>query len=135
VSRLEPILVALCLASWAATLLHLTGVVSLAGDLHLSLYAFYSLAAAGGWLTGNVYVRRRAGLPKGLARRLLVVYLFGPPGLLFLLRAMSPLPEQVAAPMVSIYAGAVYSVFFFVPVTFGRSPAVRSGPGVKGDGR
>lgn len=117
---------ALCLASWVVALLHLGGFVSLAGNLDLSLYGVYSVAAVAGWLAGNVYVRRRQGMPPPLARRFLVAYFSGPPALIFLLRAMAPAPEQLAAPFVSFYALAVYAVFFLVPVTFGRA-AVRPG--------
>lgn len=123
-TRLEPILLALFLASWLLDLLHLAGAVSLAGNLSLSLYALYSLAAAGGWLAGNVYIRRRRGLPTAIGRRLLVVYLFGPPGVLYLLRIMATVEQQLAAPLVPIYACAVYSLFFLVPVTLTRT-AVR----------
>ena len=125
-NRAEPILVAVCLASWSLALLHLTGVVSLAGNLDLSLYGLYAIAAVAGWLAGNVYIRRRQGMPPSVTRRLLVAYLFGPPSIPFLLRAMAPLSAQTAAPFVPLYAVAVCVVFFFVPVTFGRT-AERSG--------
>jgi hypothetical protein len=129
-SRAEPILMALCLASWVVALLHLGGFVSLAGSLELSLYGVYSLAAVAGWLAGNVYVRRIAGvpgMPRALARRLLIAYLCGPPAFVFLIRAMAPAREQLAAPFVPLYAFAVYTVLFFVPVTFGRAAARSAG--------
>jgi predicted ABC-type sugar transport system permease subunit len=126
VNRFEPILVALSTAAWLVALLGTGGFVPLAGGLALSLYSLYGVAAVAGWLAGNVYVRRRQGLPRALVRRLLVVYLVGPPGIVFLLRAMAPVADQLAAPFVSFYAFGVYGVFFFVPVSFGRA-AVRSG--------
>ena len=46
-----------------------------------------------------------------------LVYLFGPPGVLALLRAMAPGPTQEAAPLVSLYAGIVYAILFLVPVS------------------
>ncbi len=126
-ARFEPYLLALCLAAWTVTLVHYTGLVSLAGNLRLGLYGLYSLAACGGWLAGNVYVRRRAGLPRELWKRFLVVYLFGPPGFLFFLRSLAPAAEQLAAPLVAVYAAGVYSLFFAVPVTFTRTAPRRDG--------
>ena len=87
----------------------------------------YAIAALAGWLAGNVYLRRRQGMPPSVTRRLLVVYLFGPPSIPFLLRAMAPASEQAAAPFVPLYAVAICVVFFFVPVTFGRSAVPRAG--------
>ncbi len=106
-------------AGWIVTLMHLLGWVSLAGAHRLDLYRFYSVAAAGGWLTGNICLYRRRRL--GASRRLLAIYLLGPPGLLYLLWAMGPLEVQAIAPLVPLYGLAVFSLFFFVPITLSRS--------------
>lgn len=103
-------------AAWAVSLLHLVGVLPLAGALPLSLYGYYAFAAAAGWVAGNVFVlrRRRAG-GRGL---LLVLYLFGPPSLVYLLRAVAPPEHHQAAPLAPLWAFGVYGVFFLVPVVF-----------------
>lgn len=124
-SRLEPILLGLCLASWLLALLHLVGLLRLAGGLDLSLYGLYSTAAAAGWVAGNVYVRRRRRLPQELRGRLLTVYLVGPPGVIYLLRAMAPAEQQMAAPLVPIYSFFVYTVLFLVPLTLTPKTAGR----------
>jgi len=104
------------------------GGVPLAGSLDLGFYPFYAIAAVSGWLAGNVYVARSAGLPRELRRRVLLVYLVGPPGLLYLLRAMAPEAAQMAAPLVPLYAFGVFAVFFYVPVTLRRSTTRRERP-------
>jgi hypothetical protein len=109
-------------------LLHLLGLVPLPGTLDLDLYPFYAVAAVCGWLAGNLWVARAAGLPRGLRWRLLLVYLVGPPGVLFLLRAMAPAAAQMAAPFVALYAFGVFAVFFAVPVTLRRSTPPRERP-------
>lgn len=108
-------------AAWAVSILHLAGVLPLAGALPLSLYGYYAFAAAAGWLAGNVFVlrRRRAG-GRGL---LLVLYLFGPPSLVYLLRALAPPEHHQAAPLAPLWAFGVYGIFFLVPVVF--PPPVR----------
>jgi hypothetical protein len=125
-SRLERRLFGFFSALWLMDLLILVGVVKLPdGALPLSLYAYFGLAAALGWLAGNVYVARRRGLRKRLkapaavqaARHLLVIYLLGPPAVLYLLRALAPSVVQAAAPLVPLWAFGVYGVFFLVPVT------------------
>ncbi len=113
----ERSLAALGAACWALVILHLMRLVPLAGAVPLGLYGLYGFAAAAGWLAGNVYVHRRAGRPRPLARRLLVVYLAGPPALVVLLRAMAPAAQQAAAPLVPLYACCVYAIFFAVPVS------------------
>ena len=95
----------------------MVGLVPLAGALDLGLRGLYSLAVACGWLAGNVYVQRSRGLPRELRRRLLLIYLLGPPSLLALLRAMAPVSAQRAAPVVPLYAAVVFAVLFFVPVS------------------
>jgi len=123
---LERKLFGLFSACWLIDLLCLVGFVRLPdGALPLSLYAYYGTAAALGWLAGNVFVVRRRGLRKRLAartaaqaaRHLLVIYLLGPPSVLYFLRALAPLEVRAAAPLVPLWAFFVYGVFFLVPVT------------------
>jgi hypothetical protein len=104
-SRFEPILLALFFAAWIGALLHGVGVLSLAGSLPLALYPYFILAATLGWTMGNVYVTRRRGLPGEL---------------LYLARSMAPEAEQRMAPLVPIFAFAVFGVFFLVPVSLAR---------------
>jgi len=91
----------------------------LAGLVDLGLYPLYSVAAVLGWLAGNVFVvRLRSPDSRRHRRRLLLVYLLGPPAFVYLLRVAAPLATQTAAPLVPLYAFAVYGVFFLVPVSF-----------------
>jgi len=114
--RLETSLVGLFFACWGLAALEHLGAVALAGALPLSLYPLYSIAAGLGWISGNVYVIRSRTVPHRLRRRVLAVYLLGPPGILYLLRAMAPRPEQLAAPLVPIFAFGVFAVLFLVPL-------------------
>jgi hypothetical protein len=121
-------------AAWIVALLHLAGVVPLAGGLPLSLYGYYAFAAIAGWLAGNVYVLRRRRLAAtvpvtacGRDRRLLaILYLFGPPALVYLLWALVPAAQQRLAPLAPLWAFGVYGVFFLVPIAF-PPPARRPG--------
>jgi hypothetical protein len=113
--------VALFLASWLGALLEKVGVLALAGTLDMGLYAYFSLAAALGWLAGNVYLHRRRRLPRVVWRWILPVYLAGPPSLIFLLRAMAPAQQQELAPIMPFIALAVFLVFFLVPITLAGS--------------
>ena len=115
--RLELILVALFLVCWSIVLVQMVGVLPMAGSLDLGLRGLYSTAVAMGWLSGNVYVHRSRGLPRELRRRLLLIYLLGPPSLLALLRAMAPVQAQRAAPIVPLYAAIVFAILFLVPVS------------------
>jgi hypothetical protein len=126
VSRFEPVLVGLFLAAWMVDLLAVLGIVDLRGSLELGLYPLYSTAAAAGWVAGNIYVARGRRLPLPLRRRIRLVYLLGPPGVLFLLRAMASAEAQRAAPLVPLYSFGVFSVFFLVPVLVPRAPRRRS---------
>lgn len=117
-NRLEPVLVGFFFASWGLALLYLVGIVPLPESLALSLYGLYTVAAVSGWLAGNIYVHRARRLPRELKRRVFLLYFVGPPGLLYLLRAMAPVRAQQAAPLVPLYAWGVFAVFFFVPLTF-----------------
>ena len=68
---------------------------------------------------GNVCLYRRRRL--GASRRLVAIYLLGPPGLLYLFWSMGPLEQQALAPFVPIYGLGVFSVFFLVPITLTRT--------------
>ena len=108
-------------AAWAVSLLHLVGVLPLAAAVPLSLYGYYAFAAAAGWLAGNVFVLRRRRIGgRGL---LLVLYLFGPPSLVYLLRALAPPEHHQLAPLAPLWAFGVYGVFFLVPIVL--PPPVR----------
>ena len=123
--RWERTLLVLFTACWALALAHYFGLISLAGRLPLSLYGLYSTAVASGWLFGNVYARRRARLPPPFKRRVLLLYYLGPPGILYLLRALAPARDQLAAPLVPLYALGVYTVLFLVPLTITWAPGGR----------
>ena len=60
-----------------------------------------------------------------LRRRVFLVYFLGPPGLLYLLRAMASIEAQRAAPLVPFYAFGVFAVFFVVPILLPTTPAAR----------
>jgi hypothetical protein len=106
------------LACWVLFFLHLLGWAPLTDRLSLSLYALYSAASALGWAAGAVYVQRTRRLNGAARLRIFLLTFFGPPSLLFLLRAMAPLPTRQAAPLVPVWALAVFGLFFFVPVSF-----------------
>jgi len=115
--RLEIILLALFLAGWIVIFLHWLHLVRLAGNLPLgSLYPLYSFASALGWASGTAYVHRRQGTDARGRNQLLLIYYLGPPALVCLLWAMTPIAFQKAAPLVPIYAFGVFSIFFLVPV-------------------
>jgi hypothetical protein len=119
VRRLEIILLGLFLAGWIVVVLGWFGVVSLAGNLHLgSLYPLYTFACTLGWSAGTLYMHRRRGLADRERARLLILYYLGPQGLVYLLRSMTPISFQEAAPWVPVYAFGVFSIFFLVPVKF-----------------
>lgn len=120
--RVEPALIGLFLASWLGALLGQLGVLDLAGTLPLAFYPYFSLAAGLGWLAGNVYVHRRRSVPKALRRRLMLIYLVGPPGILYLVRAMAPVVDQTVAPLVPLLGFGVFTVFFAVPVSLAPRP-------------
>lgn len=132
--RLELILLVAASTVWLLAALALFGVVPLAGTLDVGLYRLYSVAAVLGWVTGNVYLVRlrylrlpREPLLRFWRQRFLFAYLVGPPGVLYLLRALAPVPEQKAAPFVPVYALGVYAIFFLVPVTLRPPPRRRPG--------
>ena len=51
----------------------------------------------------------------------LLIYLLGPPSVIYLLRTMAPAKEQGAAPLAGIWAFAVLAIFFMVPVSLRRT--------------
>lgn len=118
--RWERLLVVATLPCWAVALAGAFGFLPLAGVANLSLHPYYAVAAAAGWLAGNLYVMRRRRLERALRNRLLVAWLLGPPGALFLLRTLAAESVQAAAPLASLYAFGVYGILFAVPVTFDR---------------
>lgn len=110
-------------AVWTVALASLVGLLPADGLLDLSLYQLYGVAAALGWMAGNIYVSRSRKVPQPLRRRLLLVYILGPPGILYLLRSLASLQIQAQAPFAAIYACAVFFVLFLVPVTLkGSAP-------------
>lgn len=115
------------LAVWTVALASLLGLLPAAGLLDLSLYQFYGVAAALGWVAGNVYVTRSRPFPKPVRSRILLIYLLGPPGLLYLLRSLASHEVQAAAPMAAIYGSGVFFILFMVPVTLKGSTVRQRG--------
>jgi hypothetical protein len=116
VKRIELILLALFLACWGSSLAVFFGLLRLDGSAPLGFYGLYGIAASLGWLFGNIYVQRTRKMEKPLRRPFWTLYFFGPLGIVYLLRSMEPLDFQRAAPLVLLYAWAVFSIFFAVPV-------------------
>jgi hypothetical protein len=116
--RVEAALLIVFSVAWVVVILVLLGRLPVAGTLHLDLYSLYAVAAALGWVTGNLYVLRRPRMPQGGYRlQALISYLLGPPAFVYLLRASAPPSVLQAAPLVPLYAFVVYWIFFLVPVT------------------
>ena len=116
----ELVLLVLFGLCWLAAIVSTVSGFLLAGTLPPNLYALYGLAAFTGWIGGNAYVHRTASLPKTLRRRMLIVYLVGPLGLLYFLNTLLPDLARQLAPLAPVYAFGVSVVFFLVPVTFKR---------------
>lgn len=114
--RLELIFVAFCFAAWVVSLLAVAGVVDLSGSLALSRYQLFSISAAAGWLFGNIWVQRCRKMPPAIGRRFFILYFLGPPGMLYLLRAMAPATEQQLLPIVPLLSMFVFAALFLVPV-------------------
>ena len=110
-------LLAICLAVWTVALAAMVDVLPAAGLLDLNLYQLYGISAALGWLSGNVYVARSRRFPGPVRRRVLLIYLLGPPGGIYLLRAFAAKPVQALAPMAAVYGSIVFFIFFLVPVS------------------
>ncbi|HZF07594.1 MAG TPA: hypothetical protein VFE33_02280 [Thermoanaerobaculia bacterium] len=121
---LEVLLLGLFLAAWAVLVLSWLHLVALAGNAPIPLYSFFSFASALGWAAGTLYIQRGRKLADSDRRRLRWVYYVGPQGLVYLLRAMAPVPDLRAAPLVPLWAFGVYTVFFLVPILVQRTMGV-----------
>jgi hypothetical protein len=117
---LEVGLLGLFVLAWCLALLSVATGLPLAGLLPLSLYQLYGIAAAAGWLGGNLYVQRARRLPRAIRRRILLIYLLGPPSVIYVLRTMAPAAEQRAVPLAGLWAFGVLVIFFLVPVSLRR---------------
>lgn len=118
--RIELILAGLFAACWVAALLGTFDAAPLAGVLDLGLYPLYSLAVVLGSAAGNALAWRQWRLDRPERRKILALYLAGPPGLLTMVRALAPAASQDAAPLVPFYAFAVFAVFVAVPLMIRR---------------
>ncbi len=102
-------------------LLALGGLVPLAGLLDLGLYPLYGVAGLAGSVAGHAFVWRARKQPLPAQRRLLLLYIAGPPAVPSLLRAMAPAAAQLQAPLVPLWAIGVFGVFFAVPLLLRRA--------------
>ena len=115
---LEGVVALLFLACWLLYFLHVLGWISLTDRLPLSLYPYYSTMSVFGWVAGMLYVQHTRHLTGPPRRRAFMVSFLGPLSLVFVVRAMAPAIEQRSAPFVPVWALGVFSIFFFVPVSF-----------------
>ncbi len=135
---LETVILSSSLAAWSVGVLAEIGVLRWNQTFELALYPLYTLAAFTGWFFGNVYVHRlkRECRPEGRrldeivlriarSRLLFVLYLFGPPGWLYLVRSMARREQLEAMPLVPILTFGVYAALFSVPVLLRGSGARR----------
>ena len=133
---LETVILSSSLAAWSVGILAQIGMLRWNLTFELALYPLYILAAFSGWFFGNVYVHRSgrgqrfAGrrldevvLQVARSRLLFVLYLFGPPGWLYLVRSMARREQLQEMPLVPILTFGVYAALFAVPVLL-RSAAV-----------
>jgi hypothetical protein len=126
--KVEMAFMAFCLAAWALALLVAADVVDLSDRLFLSPRQLFAIAAALGWVCGNILVQRVRGFDSGMTRRFWALYFFGPPGMLYLLRALAPRLQQDGdvvnfIPLLSFF---VYAALFFVPVVLrSKEPQLR----------
>lgn len=119
--KADLVLLALSMAAWAAAFVSYLLGAPLAGTWPIGLYHLYALAAFGGWIVGNLFVRRLRTLA-GPAWRLATLYVAGPTSGLFLLYALASRELHNAAPLAPLFAVGVYTVLFMVPVSFHRRP-------------
>ena len=144
---LETVILSSSLAAWSVGILAQIGVLRWNLTFELALYPLYILAAFVGWFFGNVYVhrlkreRRSAGrrldeivLLIARSRLLFVLYLFGPPGWLYLVRSMARREQIEAMPLVPILTFGVYAVLFAVPVVLRGSATPRRKFELRGGG-
>jgi uncharacterized membrane protein len=117
VGRLEVALLGLFLACLALRVLSFARIITLAGNLPLSLYGYYAVAVALGWGFGILYVIRTRDLPPRTRRLFALIYYVGPAAVLSLLRGMAPWADQRAAPFVPLWGFGVFTALFLVPVT------------------
>jgi hypothetical protein len=122
VPRRELLLLTLFGGCWIGSMAHGAAGFPFAGALPLDLYVLDGLAAAAGWLCGNLYVNRRRAT--GRRGALLLVYLVGPTGPLYLLFTLASSQIRQLAPLAPLWAFAIFALFFLVPVSF-RRPARR----------
>ncbi|MDE2978730.1 MAG: hypothetical protein OXU63_14590 [Acidobacteriota bacterium] len=135
---LETVILSSSLAAWSVGILAQIGILRWNLTFELELYPLYILAAFTGWFFGNVYVhrsgreRRFAGraldeviLQVARTRLLFVLYLFGPPGWLYLVRSMGRREQLQEMPLVPILTFGVYAALFAVPVLLRGTAAQR----------
>lgn len=143
---LETVILSSSLAAWSVGILAQIGVLRWNLTFELQLYPLYIVAATSGWFFGNVYVhrsgrqRRSAGrrldemvLQVARSRLLFVLYIFGPPGWLYLLRSMARREQLDAMPLVPILTLGVYAALFSVPVVLRRTAGPRRKLGIGGN--
>jgi hypothetical protein len=58
---------------------------------------------------------------------MLLVYLLGPPSLLYILRSMDLITSQAMVPLAPVFATGVFAILFLVPVTLRSSGVERIG--------
>ena len=135
---LETVILSSSLAAWSVGILAQIGILRWNLTFDLALYPLYILAAFTGWFFGNVYVHR-SGREKHFAGRrldevvlqvartrlLFVLYLFGPPGWLYLIRSMARRQQLEEMPLVPILTFGVYAALFAVPVLLRGTAAQR----------
>ncbi|MDE2850804.1 MAG: hypothetical protein OYL92_05910 [Acidobacteriota bacterium] len=135
---LETVILSSSLAAWSVGILAQIGILRWNLTFELELYPLYILAAFAGWFFGNVYVhrsgreRRFSGraldeviLEVAHTRLLFVLYLFGPPGWLYLIRSMARREQLEEMPLVPILTFGVYAALFAVPVLLRGTAAPR----------
>jgi len=120
--KLERGVLAIGLLAWPVAALFLLGRGPWRGLYSASLYQYFAFASILGWVAGNLCVLRRRGAPPDWAKRLVWLYLFCPPAILFLARGLAATPEQLRAPFAPLYAVAVYAIFFALPLSFRKNP-------------
>lgn len=72
-------------------------------------------------------MHRTRSLPKAIRCRMLLVYLLGPPSLLYILRSMDLITSQAMVPLAPVFATGVFAILFLVPVTLRSSGVERIG--------
>jgi hypothetical protein len=115
---LEGVVALLFLGCWLLFLCHLAGWISLSDRLPLGLYPYYSLISVVGWFAGMTYVQHSRHVTGAPRRRAFLISFLGPLSLVFLIRSLAPTLDQRAAPLVPLWAVGVFSIFYYVPVSF-----------------